>query len=217
MAVEEREVMQDEEPGTITTVLDDDLLATINPETGEVLGLVDAPLEDTAARDIVEWFAGRRNYAKARAAGLREEKAFHQARLDAQYDAQIKKYDNFCTYMEKCYAPICELYAKAKLEAAGWKSKTLKEFFMSFKFTSTRAKVEIVDMDKAVAHIRKLAKDKKLPADVRKTLAEEVIKTSESVLKSMLPEEVKVKLSSVDADTNGLYFYPGGDTEFKLE
>ena len=217
---------------------EDDTLAIVNPETGEIVGVEDAPKDtETTVLDSIEWMAGRRLYALSKAAGLKAEKALLQDRLDGQYDAQIRKFERFASYLVAAYAPICELYAKSALE--GHKERTLKLFGLVFKFKKTRPKVEIVDEQRAVEVLEELvrfhthqaelllkrktkATDEKLNQQIaeNKVLLEtyqRCINLKKSVYKTELPELLKEKLPAADADTNGMYFYPGGDEEFSID
>jgi len=202
MSDEEITTTEDEEVKKIVRVTDDFTLAVINTETGEILSIEDAPGKDTDVQDIVDWISMRRSKATARLAGLQAEKADWIAKIDRKYDVGIRHLTSFIAYLDYTYKPLLEGYAKEAL--AGKKSKTLRIGFLELSFSTTRPRVDVIDVDKAVAYCKKA----KLKT---------AIKVAESVLKSMIPEKIKVKLTADKQDETGLFFYPGGEDEFKIK
>ena len=204
MADDEKKVVDEEIEGEneIVIVTDDFTLATVNTETGEILGIEDAPDEDLDRLDIIDWVGMRRMKVNAKLQGLRAEKAEWYARVDKQYDSQIRHLERFVQYLDAAYTPMLREYAKKALD--GKKTKTLKIGFLELSFGTTRARVDVVDNDKAVAYCKK----NKLTA---------AIKVAESVLKSAIPESIKVKLTAVKQEQTGLFFYPGGEETFQIK
>jgi phage host-nuclease inhibitor protein Gam len=186
----------------VVLITDDFTLATINTETGEILGIEDAPDEDLDIIDIIDWVGMRRMKANAKLQGLRTEKAEWSAKLDKQFDPQIRHLERFVKYLDEFYTPMMRDYAKKALD--GKKTKTLKVSFLELSFGTTRARVDIVDNDKAVAFCKK------------NKLAE-AIKTTTSVLKSAIPAALRAKLTVDKQDKTGLFFYPGGEETFTIK
>ena len=188
------------EETTIVKMTDEDTLAIIDTETGEILGVEDAP-ETTTDLQFVEWFGNRRTRALAKKAGLEAEKAEWYSKIGRQYDGEIKCLDNFVEYLDKAYTPMLEYYAKVVLE--GKKTKTLKLGFLELSFRTTRPRLDVVDNEKAVAFCEKFS-------------LSNAIKIVKSVLKSEIPTDIKNNLVAEKQDETGLLFYAGGEEEFHI-
>lgn len=191
----------------IVVMRDDFTMAITNTETGEIVGIEDAPSSDTAetsddVRAVIEWVGMRRTKVNAKLQGLQAEKAEWTSRIDKQYAVQIRHLERFVQYLDTVYEPMLREYAKRAL--AGQKAKTLKIAFLELSFGTTRARTDVVDNDKAVAYCEK----NKLT---------EVIKIAKSILKSAIPESIKIKLTADKQGETGIFFYPGGEETFTIK
>ena len=198
MTVEANFSVEDE----IAVMLDDFTLGIIDTDTGEIMGIQDAPDRDTDTLQLINWVGMRRTKANAKLQGLQAEKAEWIDRLGRQYDAQIRHLERFVQYLDTIYTPTLREYAKKAL--TGQKTKTLKIAFLELSFGTTRARVDVVDNDKAVT----FCENNKLV---------EAIKLVKSVLKSAIPESIKIKLTADKQDETGLFAYPGGEETFSIK
>jgi phage host-nuclease inhibitor protein Gam len=187
----------------IAIMQDDFTMALINTETGEILGVKDAPETDTDILGLIEWVGMRRMKTKAKLQGVQAEKAEWLARIEKQYDAELKHLDSFVKYLDYAYGGMLRDYARKAL-AGQTKTKTLKVAFLELSFGTTRARVDVVDNDKALAFCKK-----------NKLM--EAIKVAESVLKSAIPDSIKIKLTADKQEETGLFAYPGGEETFQIK
>ena len=185
----------------IAVIRDDFTLAITDTETGEIVSIEDAPEQNTEISQIVNWVGNRRAGANAKLQGLQAEKAEWIDKVNRQYDARIKHLERFVQYLDTNYTSMLRDYAKTALE--GKNTKTLKIAFLELSFGTTRARVDIIDNDKAVEFCER-----------RRLL--EAIKVVKSVLKSAIPDEIKLKLTADTQEETGIVYYPGGEETFTI-
>ena len=184
-------------------VVDEDTMTLINTETGEVVGYADLPPEDLGDVDLAKWIGEKRAWHKGKAEGLKAEKQVWLDTINKRYDTQIKRHDSALKWFETTYYQF--LFELAKRMIGAGKKRSVAVGLLLLKLRKTSAKTEVLDSEKAIAWLKGAG-------------LSEAVKTTESVLVSMLPDEVKAKLTkpSNQAKT-GLAFNPGGEDQLKIE
>lgn len=192
---------------------DDDINALVTP-SGEVIGFLDAPSDDLERRLILEWVGERLTWLGAREAGLRSEKQFWVDKINKIYDPQVNKVVRGASFMRSRYTPVAQAYLdEVRVNfLAGQKNsakpkeapKSVKVGLLMCQYTKDRASIQIVDEALAIVTLTKLK-------------VKEAIKTVVSVLKSGIPDPIKLKLPEDQKDLNGLFFYPGGKEKFDFK
>jgi len=185
-AVNDREV--------VAIVTDSENTAIVDRETGEILEVMGAPEDTVEIEEIATWVGQKRAYALAKLEGLEAEKKALIARIDDQYDPQIKRYDRFAEWCKIRYFDRLRGYACQLLE--GQKARSVKIHLLTLAFRKTRPKTSVVDADAALAW-----------AEAR---------CPEAVTKSLLVSMVPVELLD-EALEHGFAFYPGGEDKFEIK
>jgi hypothetical protein len=200
---EELTRMAEEEAPEEIVVVDEESLALINTVTGEITGYKEIPPEDLEDLELAKWIGERRAYHKGRVEGLKAEKQVWIDTINKRFDTRIRNHEGAIKWFEATYHDL--LFALAKKLIGDGKKRSAAIGLLLLKLTKTRAKTEILDNERAVAWLKKA----NLP---------EAVKTTETVLTSFIPDEVKFKLvkESNQAKT-GIAFRPGGKDELKIE
>lgn len=201
-------------PEDAIVIISDGSLVRVDVNTGEVLGFEDAPPENMAMDEVVGWFAGKFNLLNGKKSGLETEREYHLDRINTQYDPDIKRLDNSIKWLVASYENMCRGYAKNALMGKG---KTVKVQGVKFSFRAAQPKTEILDQSKAVAFMMRIG-------------VPEAVKTVTTVLTSLIPEEVKVRLDgtrkkirldgqaiSVNPEETGIKFTPAGEDTFSIK
>lgn len=184
-------------------IVDEESMALVNIITGEIMGYQEIPPENLPDMDIARWIGERRSYHKGRAAALRAEKQVWQDVIDKRFDSRIKRHDSALTWFENTYHNM--LLGLAKQLIGDGKKRSAAVGLLLLKFQKTRAKTEVLDEEKAIAYL-KLAG------------LTDAIKVKESILVSMIPDDLKAKLvKEKNQEKVGIAFRPGGDDELKLD
>jgi len=192
-----------DQPDEELVIVDEESMALVNLSTGEVLGYQEIPPENLADMDIARWIGERRAYHKGRAAALRAEKQVWQEVIDKRFDTRIKRHDGALLWFENTYHNM--LLGLAKQLIGDGKKRSASIGLLLLKFQKTRAKTEVLDEEKAIAYL-KLAG------------LTDAVKVKESVLVSMIPDDLKAKLvKEKNQEKVGIAFRPGGEDELKLD
>jgi hypothetical protein len=195
-----------------------------------------APDDSADIEEIINWVGGRRAFAQAKASGLIVERDALLKRINDQYNPQINYYTRFADWtITRYFNQLREFAARALV---GKKSKTLKFNLLVMKFSSTRAKTEILEgqEDAALAYVKELCPDAvAVKESILKTelkAAVEAAQRRRAALKEAYENaetqeeaaEIKKEYDSLKAlaDTkqfkeNGIFFNPGGEETFKVE
>lgn len=200
-----------EDNGPVEVVTMDDEVNALVTASGEIVCFVDAPVSDLERRNILEWVGERREKANARIAGITAEKKHWLDKIDKMYNPQMNKQTRVIARLDYLYGPVGKAYLDEAIASAekaikdgktGTKiPKSLKIGLLTLKYKTTKASVQIIDLAKAILWCRKNAKD--------------AIK--EEILKSVIPDAKKSKLTKEASEITGIYAYPGGDKEFVLD
>lgn len=184
-------------------VVDEDTMTLINTETGEVVGYADLPPEDLGDVDLAKWIGEKRAWHKGKLEGFKAEKQTWIDIINKRYDTQIKRHESAIKWFDTTYYQFLFDLAR-KLIGAG-KKRSVACGLLLLKLRKTSAKVEILDSDKAIKWLEGAG-------------VEEAVKTTKSILVSMLPEELKAKLvKPSNQEKTGLAFNPGGEDQLKIE
>jgi hypothetical protein len=197
----------------------------IDSETGEVIGMVDNPVPDAPDHDgvmeeIAQWVGERRAYHIGKAEGLKAEKQVWLDKINARFNADIKRHEQSVEWIENQYRPSLLNYARRKLEGA--KKRSLGVGLLVLQLVKTRARTTVIDNDKA-AEWAWLNCEDALKCEVsakgnnamilRDAAAEAGIGYKETVLVSEIPDELKAVLTP---DNSGIEFNPGGVDELRF-
>ncbi len=178
---------------TIQHTYDEDLLATVDTATGEVISVESAPPETASIEALADWVGTQRTWAAGRAAGVRSEKQIWQDRINLMFDADIKKYDNYKKWVETRYEKIFEEYTKKVLK--GKTQRSVKMGLLILALTKTRAKTEILDEENALMLLRLEMVVAKNRGDTQQAnLLSKAIKVERSILKSGIPTEMLIEI-----------------------
>ena len=165
----------------------------VDPETGEVLGVVEqVPEQDAEA--LAMWLGEALTRAKADLEGIRAVRESWLHRIEDIYGPQERAAVARVDWLQSGnpgWVALLRDYAAQKL--AGAKTKTLKLGLLKLAFRSSRESVEVVDEQAAVEWVKDIA-----PAAVK-----------QSLLKSAIPPHLR---ESLPADS-GMVFHPAGETE----
>lgn len=220
-----------EETETVALLNDSsETIVTFDTETGEVLGVVDAPDDATDINDTVEWIGARRAYAVAKAQGLTAERDVLLAKINEQYNPKIKRLERFADWMVLTYYNRLKEFAARAL--TGQKTKTLKIAMLTMKFGKTRASTQILEGMEEVAlqHVKMLVPDAiKVSESILKTELRNAVAQAEGIMDMTEAERKALKLPKGDllvikarADRaalleHGINLYEGGEETFKVE
>jgi hypothetical protein len=225
-------------------VADEDTMTLIDMATGEVKGVMDTPPEDASAIDIATWVGDRRDWHRGKLAGLRAEK---QSRIDAinnAYDSQMKRHEGTIKWLEYTYKPM--LFDLARKLIGEAKKRSTVVGLLILKIKSTRASLDVVDNDAAVAYLRSLIEENKAKqatlikkmnkaqeedeSDTFDVLEEKVgeitqqisvlescINIKETVYKSQVPPDLKDELTEDKLVETGMQFNKGGEEYLEIE
>lgn len=169
-----------------------------DPETGEIVDVLDAPESFEDAESLAEWLGEALASGSARLAGLEAEKAAWLERVSEQYDADIARAKRKIDWLRSNPAHLEKLKGLFDQQSGGRPSMHIGLLTMRLK--RSRESLEVADEARALAYVRE-----KLP---------EALKVTERVL-----------VSAIDADTRaalpedcGLVWHPAGETEtFEVE
>lgn len=198
----------------------------IDSETGEVIGMADNPVPDLpdhdgAMKEIAEWVGERRAYHLGKVEGLKAEKQVWLDKINARFDADIKRHEQSVEWIENQYRPSLLNYARRKLEGA--KKRSFGVGLLILKLVKTRARTSVVDTDKAAQWaelncidalkcVVSAKGDKALVLRFNATNAQ--IGYKETVLVSEIPDELKAVLTP---DNSGIEYNPGGVDELRFD
>jgi len=180
----------------IALVTDTETLVYMDPATGEVRDVADAPEETGDILQITDWVGNKLAYSKAKIGGLTAEREALLKRIHDQYDPQIRHYGEFGNWCLVRYSAQLREYGRRLLD--GKAARSIRTGLLHLRFGTTRPRVDVVDEDRALAWCEEKCPD--------------AIQVRRSVLKSAIPEELKA-----EASENGFEFYPGGEETFKIE
>ena len=181
--VREPELIREPEPMRETELVavagDDGVFLVLDTETGEVIGVPDAPITadgKAMSKADVEWYADRRTRAQVRLAGLEAGKArellLWRENIDRMYAQRLKQEVSLLSWLDRQYLPGLEQYTARALVGAKTKSILIGAVKLFFKLTSPG--VDVVDEPVALAWL--------------KAHAPEAIAVKETVAKLKLPK-----------------------------
>lgn len=212
MAVNEQEIPVQEEVQEETPVaeeveeiiiVDEESMALVNTVTGEVVGYQETPPEDVEDVELAKWIGERLTYHKGRVEALKAEKAVWIDTINKRFDQRIKNHTGAQGWFEFKYGSI--LYALATRLIGAGKKRSVAVGLLMLKLRKTSAKMEVVNVGKALAWLKAAG-------------LTDAIKTTESVLVSQLPADLKTKLvNPKNVEKTGLKFSPGGEETLKIE
>lgn len=183
--------------------IDEESMALINVTTGEVVGYQEIAPEDVGDIDLAKWVGDRRTYHKAKLEGIKAEKQLWIDTINSRYDARIKRHEGAIKWLETTYEDF--LFQLAKRLIGTGKKRSVAVGMLLLKLRKTSAKTEVLDEEKALAWLKKAG-------------VTEAVKVKESVLVSMLPDDLKQKLvKESNQEKTGIAFYPGGEETLKIE
>lgn len=210
----------------------------VNTVTGEIIGIDNAPapidngltkevIENAALETLALWVGERRAYHQAKARGLQEEKQVWLDKIAASFDADIKRHTAAVDWIENQYHNPLYLYAQRMLEGAKKRSHSIG--VMVLKLVKTRAKTEVLDSRLAVGW----AVDNNLKDAIKVTVVatgqaaldlsaqfvnDENATVKTDILVSAIPNEKKAEILTTTAGMlSGLYYYPGGEEQLKID
>jgi len=184
-------------------VVDEDSMMLINTQTGQVVGTAETPPEGVEDIKLAEWIGEKRTWHKGRIAGLEAEKQKWVDTINARFDTQIKRHKDSLVWYDTTYHDF--LFKLAKKIIGNGKKRSAAVGLLLLKLSKTRPSTTVLDQDKAIAWLTKAG-------------LSEAIKTTQSILVSMLPDELKARLTrESNQEKTGLAFNPGGDDQLKIE
>lgn len=170
-----------EDGGPTIVALGDDIdgvTLLLDNETGEILEEIGAPnAEGATAEEIAAYVGDRRARSMARLSGLQARRQAHLDRIAAQFDAPIKREQDYIRYLETTYRESL-LAVWDRYTNGGTIARSCKQFLMTLKMRRTRAKVEVTDKGTAVQFLKLCC-----PA---------AVKVTESVLVSQIPASMEL-------------------------
>jgi hypothetical protein len=191
------------EPPKINVIYDDETMATVDEETGEIYGLVAAPSGTENIKDIAEWLGEKLTWIDARLAGLTAEKQSWLDKVSKMYDPRLNHFHRLRDYLIALYKPIFDVYAKGAIfnddGSLKTRSKTIKIGLLRMNFRTTRARTDVLKEAEAVELIRQEIAWRKEQGDEETARQLKVsIKITRSLLKSALPLDVPITLDPDD-------------------
>jgi hypothetical protein len=202
--------LETEPENLVQVIYDDETMATINEETGEVISVEDAPDSTRDINEIAKWLGEKLTWSAARITGLTAEKKVWIDVINKRYDPKINRTTRYQAFLTKLYTPIFETFARGLIFGDGTKkskSKTLVMGLLSMNFTTTRARTDVVKQDEAIALLRSEAALRKEEGDL--AAAERLkgaIKVTRTLLKSALPTDLTIQL-----EPDEMEFFLGAD------
>lgn len=190
----------------VIVVQRDDDTMTLMTESGEVLGFVDAPHAELDRRLILEWVGERLTKINARKAGLEAEKAFWLNKITKIYDPQINKQARAAKAIDYVYSDIAKFYLDEFRESAEKRKmkvpNSMKVGLLEIGYRKDTARVDVLDEAKGIVWLKVHCPD--------------AVKTTESIGKSLIPVPVKALLTEDIKNETGIFFYTGGNPQFKM-
>jgi hypothetical protein len=172
---------------TLFAVGTDHLL--VNGETGEVIGIPDAPpavIEDTES--ILGWYGPRRRRIEAKRDGLTAERDALLKQIREHYDPLIKEQESALKWLALRYEGILRAYATGVVGQLE-KAKSFKRHLVTLGFRTKTEHFEVKDEAAAI--------------DWARENCPEAVKVKESFLVSQLTDEAKILLRQ-DAAASGI-------------
>lgn len=117
-------------------------------ENGEVIGMPDAPGEDSDIEDILNFISRRRPAAQAKLEGLQAEKDALIERINAQYDPLINQQKGVLNWFTARYGDILQNFTRRQLE--GSSKRSLKYGLLKLGFRRIPPSIVITDDEQAV-------------------------------------------------------------------
>lgn len=180
-------------------------LVFINPETGEIVGIDGMPdpkqTEDLA--EIATYFCRRRSDAVAKMVSLQAEMDHRMNLLKAEYETKLKRLDHFVGFLDNNVGYALEPWVKDRLIEVRKKSVVVDG--VTFGYSTTRAKTTVVNPELALMFCK-----------ANEALAG-AVKTTESVLTSMIPAEKLAEFTEDRKEMTGIVFDPGGAPKFFIK
>ena len=190
------------------SLYDDELMATVDMETGEVLEVSDAPMNTQDIVGVAKWLGEKLTWAQAKQVELEAGKKFWLDKVDKMYNPSINKFSRLQQYLINMYTPMMEVYARECIfnpdGTKRGKSSSLKIDLLNLKFNVTRPRVDIIDQEAAIKLLREeiaLAKDEGRD-EIAKQLADS-IKVTRTILKSAIPKDIEIE---VDPEDHSLFY-----------
>lgn len=183
----------------VEAINDFENMILVNTETGEIEGIVDMP-DAVQAEALAKWMGERKTWMEGRISALTAERDTWLNKANSIYNPQINKFQAAMNWMITVNKNTLEQYANQLRPTLKGKSKSLKIGLLILKWVARRAKLDVKDDVLAIAWLKK------------NQLAH-AVKISETVLKSEIPDSVKISLTP----ETGMDYYAGGDEEFKIE
>lgn len=180
--MDERELIED----PITGVL-------VDPETGEVMGLLEEPEEMEDAEGLAHWLGQALTSARAQLVGLQAEKQAWLDKVAEQFDSSIRRAEGKVRWLSERPDWLEMLRTLHEKRAPG--KPSFKLGLLATRIKKSRESLEITDEEQALEFVREHCPD--------------AIQVRESLLKTHIPPEVR---QALPADA-GLIWHPAGETE----
>jgi hypothetical protein len=186
-------------------VIDEESMCLINTETGEVTGYAVTPPDEIDTVKLAEWIGEHVVKHTAAAQGLRAERQVWLDTIAGRYDARIKAHEGAAAFLRLHWYD--KLYDLAKTLIGDGKKRSIAVGLLALKLRKSSAKMEVLDVDKAVEWLYK-----------HPAAPLECVKITKSVLVSQIPQDVKEELGNVLIQAeSGLAYNPGGEERLVIE